>query len=324
MSTSPVAQAERVAKALARAAEARALKAERETKRSEINFAVSDTRPDNTKEAQGAKRLKVTTVLSAEREEEKRLNLECMACKKSAAAQPSNAELAAAYSAAKEKFRAFQKSKLATTPTWRCALCKVTMPASGQAVHEQGKAHQKKVLGAGAPSDCGALFECRLCGCTVAATAASTHQVGKKHCAKQAELVGLWRTGTLRRGDWVCPAHGWHVQRCYASKQTCYQEDCEGTKESGLSFEEVQSLVSSAVASAKKETAVKGRTKDGAALATSSPAEGELTCRDCEVSFVFGAKELAYYESKGFATPTRCLECRSKKRKRLAAEGEYE
>jgi len=65
MSTSPVAQAERVAKALARAAEARALKAERETKRSEINFAVSDTRPDNTKEAQGAKRLKVTTVLSA-------------------------------------------------------------------------------------------------------------------------------------------------------------------------------------------------------------------------------------------------------------------
>jgi hypothetical protein len=42
------------------------------------------------------------------------------------------------------------------------------------------------------------------------------------------------------------------------------------------------------------------------------------------VSFVFGAKELAYYESKGFATPTRCLECRSKKRKRLAAEGEYE
>lgn len=140
----------------------------------------------------------------------------------------------------------------------------------------------------------------------------------------------------------MCPAHGWHVQRCYASKQTCYQEDCEGTKESGLSFEEVHSLVTSAVASAKKEMAVKGRTKDGAvasankemadkgrtkdgaALATSSPAEGELTCRDCEVSFVFGAKELAYYESKGFATPTRCLECRSKKRKRLAAEGEDE
>lgn len=324
MSITPIAQAVRVAKALAKAAEARALKAERDTKRSERDFADSDTRPDDTKEAKKAKRLKVTTVLSAEREEEKRLNLECMAAKKVAAAQPSNAELAAAYSAAKEKFRAFQKSKLATTPTWRCELCNVTMPAAGQAVHEQGKAHQKKVLGAGASSDCGALFECRLCGCTVAATAASTHQVGKKHCAKQAELVGLWKTGILRRGDWVCPAHGWHVQRCYASKQTCYQEDCEGTKESGLSFEEVQSLVASAVKSAKKETADKGRSKDGDTLATSSPAEDELTCRDCEASFVFGAKELAYYESKGFATPTRCLECRSKKRKRLAAEGEDE
>lgn len=43
-----------------------------------------------------------------------------------------------------------------------------------------------------------------------------------------------------------------------------------------------------------------------------SYADKTLTCRDCQRSFVFTAKEQAFYDEKGFTNaPSRCPECRA-------------
>jgi len=41
----------------------------------------------------------------------------------------------------------------------------------------------------------------------------------------------------------------------------------------------------------------------------------ELTCEDCGCTFVFTAEEQEFYAEKGFATPKRCNNCRSARKK---------
>lgn len=41
----------------------------------------------------------------------------------------------------------------------------------------------------------------------------------------------------------------------------------------------------------------------------------ELTCSDCGCKFVFSAEEQEFYAEKGFATPKRCSNCRSNRKK---------
>jgi len=276
--------------------------------------------------------------------QEKVLNVECAKAKAAHLADPSNAALAASYSAAKAAFREHQQAKMARVAVWRCEICKVSMPESGKALHENGKTHKKRAaasaavtgevtaaaaaaanqaagrpvaLACGKPSplaamDPSAWFECRLCGCTGARASQPTHASGKKHQAKLSEVLQLWKGGSgLKAGDWVCVQHGWHAQLNYASKDMCHREGCEATKADGLSYEEVRELE-------------RADRQDKAARAVVRPTSGDLdlSCRDCESSFTFTAKEQAFYAEKGYAKPSRCLECRSKKRQRQSSSAE--
>lgn len=50
----------------------------------------------------------------------------------------------------------------------------------------------------------------------------------------------------------------------------------------------------------------------------------ELTCQDCQTTFMFTEKEQAFYEEKGFTPPKRCKPCRDAKKARQqggAAQG---
>jgi len=244
-------------------------------------------------------------------------------------ANPSDAGLASAYAAAKEAFRTFQRGK-DTASSWYCAQCGVSMPASGQAAHEQGKLHKKKsataavnaskgdksslsLAGGLTEADPSAFFECRLCGCTGASSSKAMHERGKKHKAKLGEVLSLWKGGTgLKAGDWVCVQHGFHVQLNYASKTVCHREDCKGSRAHGLSFEEVRQLEVAA------RTAKQERSSGAAPAAVPVRAGGEdveLKCRECGVGFAFTAKEQTFFEDKGFAQPLRCLECRRKRKR---------
>lgn len=46
-----------------------------------------------------------------------------------------------------------------------------------------------------------------------------------------------------------------------------------------------------------------------------------LTCRDCGASFVFTARDQAFFAEKGFTNPpTRCRDCRQKKKEAAARQ----
>lgn len=44
-----------------------------------------------------------------------------------------------------------------------------------------------------------------------------------------------------------------------------------------------------------------------------------LKCCDCNADFVYTEKDAAFFESKGFAKPKRCYNCRQQKKARMAA-----
>jgi len=46
----------------------------------------------------------------------------------------------------------------------------------------------------------------------------------------------------------------------------------------------------------------------------------QLTCIDCEATFIFTKGERYYYASKGLAQPKRCPNCRLKRKLTLAPE----
>ena len=45
----------------------------------------------------------------------------------------------------------------------------------------------------------------------------------------------------------------------------------------------------------------------------------ELTCSDCNSTFVFSAEEQEFYAEKGFASPKRCPVCRANRKKQRNA-----
>ena len=201
-----------------------------------------------------------------------------------------------------------------------------------------------------------ALFSCALCACTLASSAQATHEAGAKHVSKLAKVCQLLDSGAMQKGDWLCVMHGPSVQHNFASKSKCILRNCEGSREQGLTFEDASKIASRAWragraamsskagkgledvpdeaavgapakrAKAGKETrkAAKAATSADEALpsaakvVTAGDADIELTCRDCECTFTFAVREQASYEERGYAPPTRCIMCRSKKRKRVA------
>jgi CxxC-x17-CxxC domain-containing protein len=44
------------------------------------------------------------------------------------------------------------------------------------------------------------------------------------------------------------------------------------------------------------------------------PADTTLTCRDCGQAFTFTAGEQEFYASRGFSEPTRCPDCRARRK----------
>jgi len=48
----------------------------------------------------------------------------------------------------------------------------------------------------------------------------------------------------------------------------------------------------------------------------------KLVCRDCRKEFVFTAGEQQFFSSRGFNPPTRCQECRKKKKQGFIKEPE--
>jgi CxxC-x17-CxxC domain-containing protein len=44
------------------------------------------------------------------------------------------------------------------------------------------------------------------------------------------------------------------------------------------------------------------------------PADTTLTCRDCGQAFTFTSGEQAFYASRGFSEPTRCPDCRARRK----------
>lgn len=46
----------------------------------------------------------------------------------------------------------------------------------------------------------------------------------------------------------------------------------------------------------------------------------ELTCIDCELSFIFTAGEQRFYSSKGLSMPKRCQPCRKARKDSIARE----
>lgn len=46
-----------------------------------------------------------------------------------------------------------------------------------------------------------------------------------------------------------------------------------------------------------------------------------LTCRDCGQSFVWTAGEQEFYQTKGLSAPTRCRDCRAKRKLERNSQG---
>ena len=272
------------------------------------------------------------------------LNRACAMAKSAHMAKPDDKALAAAYTAAKQAFRDFQAAKRAAAGSWTCELCGMTMPAdeATKALHLQGKAHRKKQQAADAATSLAeshsapiaGLYKCHLCACSLAESARETHESGAKHRAKFGELKGLWQAGELKRGDWVCTAHGWHVQANFASRDTCKRSACRSSKSDSLSYDTVQEILGAAAeiaAPASANARRKGTASDNtegmphdatsttaaaASVVVASSSDMEFKCRDCNASFNFGVEEQTFYQERLFAWPTRCASCRSKKRQK--------
>lgn len=46
-----------------------------------------------------------------------------------------------------------------------------------------------------------------------------------------------------------------------------------------------------------------------------------LTCRDCNGQFVFTEGEQSFFQEKGFTPPTRCAECRKRRKAEKMSSG---
>ena len=247
------------------------------------------------------------------RSDEGALNLACTQAKAAHLAAPTDEKLAVAYTAAKEAYTLFRRSQLAPAEMWTCELCGVSMPAKGKALHLEGKAHRSNAAKAATGDDAPAralpgFFECRMCQCTLASSAGEAHEAGNKHQLRLKAITTLWQADKMKKGDWVCTKH--KVQLNYAKLDRCRYEGCDATREQGLSFDDIKALMAKEARAAGRPTVV--ASTDGM----------ELVCRDCDVRFAFGAKEQTFYEQKGFAQPTRCVDCRSKKRQKVQSNDE--
>ena len=223
--------------------------------------------------------------------------------------------------------------------------------------HLSGKAHQKRVrqlereeakedadaTAASKKGSAAGLFACHLCACTLAATAKETHESGTKHVAKIKQVGKLVEAGKMQKGDWLCVRHGPSVQHNFASKNKCSMRNCDGTREQGLSYDQACKLASKAWRAAKqggaagddddgeappakrakgdkgKKSKDKEPPSDAPEVVSAGDADIMKACKDCKAEFPFKVAEQAFYEQRGFVPPTRCLECRSKKRKREGA-----
>ena len=247
---------------------------------------------------------------------EARLNQACTEAKSAHKAHPKNAELLAAYEAAKKVFKFFQEQKVGQkrkvpasetvtpyrgeTTTWMCELCQMTLSVreDGRAKeqHLTGKNHLKKLraqetsavpaAAADSTGDDKEMFECPLCVCTVISSARGDHETGKTHRSRLEQLHAL--SAELKKGDWVCcqpkPAH-WNgaIQLNFAANSTCCKAGCPGTASNGLTFDEAKKLI------AKDRHAKKEASRKTAFV--SDGADKNLTCRKCDKPFVFSAKE---------------------------------
>ena len=276
---------------------------ERKTQVEGENEPVEKTSQDKAKDAENRK------------SKEAALNEACSKAKAAWKAAPTDSALAAAYTEAKAAFREYQQSKMKAAEQWHCELCDFSMAASLRECHLRSKKHlsfsektaseSSSVLPAASSK---AMYSCRLCGVTLAHSAQATHEIGKKHRAKLFEVAKLWRAGELKKGDWICVAHGWHVCSNFASNTQCRRADCQAMKTQGLSYKEAQELERMAA-----------RTGDQMAAVHASSSDVQLTCRDCRAPFVFSAQEQAFFEEKSFVRPSRCVECRGKNKKRKTA-----
>ena len=203
------------------------------------------------------------------------------------------------------------------------------------------------------------MFTCQLCACTGAASARLMHESGSKHCSKLAQVAALLgKGGQMQKGDWLCVRHGPNVQHNFASKTRCLMKGCDGVKAQGLTFEQAERLAAKAWRAGKaKEAGGEDAAEDGfndedevvergkkgkkeksgkdadkaagkkeikpsKAPAKASDADVKMDCKDCGTGYAFSVREQQRYEENGFQPPTRCLDCRSLKRKRAAAERE--
>lgn len=297
-----VEQAKEKAAALLAAAEAAAKrKRKRENEATTKDLTESEKVGKAVKELEGSKEVAATTAKAFADMTEGELNGACSRAKAAHLAAPADEALAAAYTAAKQAFSAMQRTK----------------PSVVQAKAAAAKAHQDRVAAV-------AMYECRLCSCTCAASAQATHEAGARHLSKVRSLKELWRDKVLKKGDWICTQHGWHVAANFASKSQCRRTGCEASKEEGLSFEEAAQLVRSAPRGEPgKSRAVSHEQQEAPShepVVASDSAIAELSCRDCSQPFAFAVREQQFYEAKGYALPTRCIECRAKKRQRVADE----
>jgi len=96
----------------------------------------------------------------------------------------------------------------------------------------------------------------------------------------------------LKPSDWVCPNCG---LKNYASRCECFR--C------GMLPQPVDRA---------------------ARIVRPTTGDLDLSCRDCEASFAFTAKEQAYHAVRGFEIPSHCLECRSKKRHQMQSSSAQE
>lgn len=252
------------------------------------------------------------------------LNALCANAKAAFKASPQDEELKAAYEAAKEAFRTFQKAAVASEVVhFTCDVCNATFPLhpGAKEAHVAGKKHKRKAAAAALAAAKGAeeqkavgFWECKLCLCTGALAAKRAHFEGAKHKGRLEAINDLWAKGEMKKGDWVCVKHGLFVQHNYAAKEVCRRGTCDGTQAQGVSFEAVREVAQQSrrdeLAQAKPAVAV---VAGGAGL--------ELVCRDCDATYSFSIKEQSRYEEKGFAQPTRCLECRKSKRAKPEKEG---
>ena len=51
------------------------------------------------------------------------------------------------------------------------------------------------------------------------------------------------------------------------------------------------------------------------------PTSRQIQCVDCPTTFIFTAGEAGWYAEHGFTDPTRCPDCRKKRRDKMAAAG---